>query len=151
MVITHRGRKTGLLRKTPVNFAILEGDIYCVAAFGSKSDWYWNILREPEVEIWLPDGWWLGIAEEVDETAPRSTILRQILIASGFAASAFGLNAKEITEDGLLDLLENYHLIRIRRLKALTGPGGPGDLAWIWQVLVTLLVLVLLFRPKRKK
>src|SRR3990172_5692392 len=31
MVLTHNGRKTGLRRQTPVNFAIVDGEVYCVA------------------------------------------------------------------------------------------------------------------------
>ena len=151
MVITHRGRKTGILRRTPVNFAIRDGDIYCIAAFGSKSDWYWNILHNPEVEVWLPDGWWEGVAEEVIEPENQTEILRQVLIASGFAAYAFGLNPHEISEDELAGLLANYRLIRIRRVAARTGPGGPGDLAWIWQVVAILLLPIALLQLKRKK
>jgi len=40
MVITHTGRKSGLSRRTPVNYAILDGDIYCAAGFGALADWY---------------------------------------------------------------------------------------------------------------
>ena len=56
LVITHIGRVTGLRRKTPANFAIIDGQIYCAAAFGRQSDWYLNILQNPNVEVWLPDG-----------------------------------------------------------------------------------------------
>ena len=38
MVIKHTGRKTGLTRYTPVNYAVVDGDIYCTAGFGSGSD-----------------------------------------------------------------------------------------------------------------
>jgi deazaflavin-dependent oxidoreductase (nitroreductase family) len=151
MVITHRGRKTGMLYRTPVNFTIQDGYIYCTAAFGSKADWYWNIVKNPEVEVWLPEGWWSGVAEEAKQAENRPEILRQILIASGFAAPAFGLHPEEISDEGLEALLENYHLIRIRRVAARTGPGGPGDLAWIWQVLSFLLLPIVLFQLKGKK
>lgn len=151
MVIIHRGRKTGLRRRTPVNFAIIDGDIYCAAAFGSKSDWYWNILKDSAVEVWLPDGWWAGVAEEVKESEAQIEILREILIASGFAAPAFGLNPHDISEDDLLGLLGNYQLVRIQRVEARTGPGGPGDLAWIWQVLVSILIPIVFFKSTRRK
>ena len=38
MVITHTGRKTGMRRRTPVNYTIANGDIYCTAGFGGVSD-----------------------------------------------------------------------------------------------------------------
>jgi hypothetical protein len=51
MVLTHIGRKTGIKRYQPLNFAIVDDDIYCVAAFGDISDWYRNIRANPNVEV----------------------------------------------------------------------------------------------------
>ena len=61
MVLTHTGRKSGLRRRTPVNYALVDGEVYCTAGFGQISDWYRNILANPQVEVWLPDGWWAGV------------------------------------------------------------------------------------------
>ena len=58
MVITHTGRKTGLKRRTPVNYALVEGELYCTAGFGPMSDWYRNLKAHSQVEVWLPEGWW---------------------------------------------------------------------------------------------
>lgn len=151
MVITHRGRKTGLLRRTPVNFAMVGDDIFCTAGFGPKSDWYRNILKDPHVEIWLPDGWWNGTAEDVTDIDNATDILRKVLIGSGVAARVFGLNPYELSGHELERLLISYRLIRIRRTEARTGPGGPGDLAWIWQVIAMLLLPMLLIRKKSRK
>ena len=43
MVITHIGRKSGLQRRTPVNYTIVENQIYCMAGFGAVADWYQNM------------------------------------------------------------------------------------------------------------
>ena len=48
-----------------MNYASVDGDIYCTAAFGKGADWYLNIVANPQVEVWLPDGRWAGIAEDV--------------------------------------------------------------------------------------
>jgi deazaflavin-dependent oxidoreductase (nitroreductase family) len=148
MVIIHRGRKTGLLRRTPVNFAMVENDLFCTAAYGAEADWYKNILADPNVEVWLPDGWWRGIAEDVTDAENASQILRQVLIGSGFAARVFGLNPYELSEDQLDTIRRKYRLIRIHRTEAMTGSGGPGDLAWLWQLASMFLLLILLFRKK---
>ena len=47
MVLTHTGRKSGLKRHTPVNYALVEGEIYCTAGYGRGSDWYRNIEANP--------------------------------------------------------------------------------------------------------
>jgi deazaflavin-dependent oxidoreductase (nitroreductase family) len=150
MVISHTGRKTGKRRRTPVNYAAVDGDIYCTAGFGSVSDWYLNLKTSPEVEVWLPDGWWAGIAEEVTDTRMRMPLLRQVLISSGIAARAAGIDPHTMTNEELDAATRSYRLVRIHRTRACTGPGGPGSLAWLWQVATYALLLVLLLRPKRR-
>ena len=149
MVIKHTGRKTGLVRHTPVNYAIVNGDIYCTAGFGKVSDWYRNIMVHPEVELWLPDERWAGIAEDATDDENSHLALQQVIIASGFAGPLFGVNPKKLSEEDFKDLLESYRLIRIRRADALTGPGGPGELSWIWP-LSTFVLLWLLIRKRRR-
>jgi deazaflavin-dependent oxidoreductase (nitroreductase family) len=149
MVIKHTGRKTGLVRHTPVNYAIVNGDIYCTAGFGKVSDWYRNIMVHPEVEVWLPDERWAGVAEDATDDEYSHLLLQQVIIASGFAGPLFGVNPKQLSDEDFKDLLESYRLIRIRRADALTGSGGPGDLSWIWP-LSTFVLLWLLIRKRRK-
>jgi len=149
MVLKHTGRKTGLSRQTPVNYTIVEGDVYCTAGFGKVSDWYLNIMANPEVEVWLPEGRWAGIAKDVTEQENIHFIFRQVLIASGFAGPLFGANPKHLSDLDLINLLETYRLIRIRPARALTGPGGPGDLAWVWPAATFVLLGLLLFRRRR--
>jgi deazaflavin-dependent oxidoreductase (nitroreductase family) len=105
MVIKHRGRKSGQIRYAPVNFAEIEGNIYCTAGFGTKTHWYQNLQADPNVELWLPDSRWAGIAEDASEAENRT--------------------------------------------EPVTGPGGPGDLAWVWP-LATFIMLGLLLRRRRR-
>lgn len=149
MVIKNTGRKTGLIRHTPVNYTIVEGDVYCTAGFGKISDWYLNIMANPEVEVWLPEGRWAGKAKDVTEEENSHFIFRQVLIASGFAGPLFGANPKNLSDFDLINLLESYRLIRIRPASALTGPGGPGDLAWVWPTTTFVLLGLLLFRRRK--
>lgn len=151
MVITHTGRKTGLKRQTPVNYALVDGDIYCTAGFGQISDWYRNIMANPTVEVWLPDGWWEAVAEDVtDDEEVFLPALRQVIIASGFAGRAAGLDAVKMSDYELREAAQGYRLIRIRPTMARTGPGGPGDLAWVWP-LVTMLLLPMVLSRRRKR
>jgi deazaflavin-dependent oxidoreductase (nitroreductase family) len=149
MVITHTGRKTGIRRHTPVNYTIADGEIYCTAGFGSSSDWYRNIMANPEVEVWLPNGWWAGMAEEVADAETRMPLLRQVLIDTGFAARAAGIDPVTMTNEELDAATVDYPLIHIRRTEARTGPGGPGDLAWVWPLATMILLPWVLFRRKR--
>jgi deazaflavin-dependent oxidoreductase (nitroreductase family) len=149
MVITHTGRKSGRKLQTPVNFAIIEDDIYCVAAFGKKTHWFRNVSVNPAVEVWLPEGWWQGTAADASAIENRLLIIRQVLINSGLATTTFeGFDPKTISADELVERTKDYRLIRITKDAARTGPGGPGELAWIWPI-ATFLLLPLALRRKK--
>lgn len=151
MVLTHRGRKSGLARRTPVNFAVINGDVYCVAGFGTVADWYRNLLADPHVQVWLPDGsWWAGEAQDVSDLPDeqRLPLLRQVLINSGFAAYAAGLNPNNMSDAALATATAAYKLLRIRLAEPCTGAGGPSDLAWVWP-LVAMVMALLWVRRKR--
>jgi len=150
MVITHTGRKSGRRYQTPVNYMIIDDDIYCTAGFGEGADWFRNMIADPQVEIWLPDGWWLGVAEDVSDSEARVPIMREVLIASGFAAYAAGINPRKMNDQTLSTVTATYRLVRIRRAEARTGSNGPGDLAWIWPLATMLLLPLVLPRRKRK-
>jgi deazaflavin-dependent oxidoreductase (nitroreductase family) len=150
LVIVHTGRKSGKKRYTPLNYAEVDGEIYCTAGFGSISDWYRNISVNPEVEIWLPDSWWRGVAEDITDSPDKLRLLRQVFIGSGFVAPLVGLDPKIITEEELQRAAEDYRLIHIRRTVPCTGAGGPGKWAWIWPFAAILLILRAL-RPRRKR
>lgn len=149
MVLTHTGRKSGMRRRTPVNYAEIGGELYCTAGFGHSSDWYRNLLANPQVEVWLPDGWWAATAADVTDRADNLSILRQVLINSGFAARAVGIDPVQMTDAQLRALTADYRLVQIHRTAPRTGVGGPGELAWLWP-LTTLLLLVYLLLPAQR-
>lgn len=149
MVLRHTGRKSGIRRHQPLNFAIVDGELYCTAGFGAKSDWYRNIIADPRVEVWLPDGWWEGTAEEVPDGPGRTGLLRAVLIGSGFAARVAGMDPAKMSDQEIEAAAAHYRLMRIRRTAARTGAGGPGDLAWIWPLAAMLLLAKGMGRRRR--
>jgi len=149
MVLVHTGRRSGKIRRNNLNYSLIDGDVYCTAGFGTRTDWYRNIINNPNVEVWLPNGWWSGFAEDVTDIPERLAFLRQVLIDSGLAARSMGINPNIMPDDKLAETIKGYRLIRIRRITARTGPGGPSDLAWIWPATTFLLVLGILTRRRR--
>ena len=111
MIIKHRGRKSGKEYLTPVNYALVAGEIYCTAGFGSISDWYRNMLANPIIELWLPEGKRKARAEDISEAPNRLFLLRQVIIASGFAGPLFGINPKKLNDEQLDVLSKEYRLV----------------------------------------
>jgi hypothetical protein len=120
------------------------------------SDWYRNIKADPQVEVWLPDGWWRGEAEEITSPVSRVPILREVLIAGGSVVTGMlGIDPAKASDEEIAKLTEDYKLIRIHRTEARTGADGPGELAWIWPLatfaLVPLVLVMLLALLNRRK
>jgi deazaflavin-dependent oxidoreductase (nitroreductase family) len=120
MVIQHRGRKSGKEYLTPVNYAVVDGEIYCTAGFGSISDWHKNIMANPEIEVWLPEGKRKARAEDVSDAPRRVFLMRQVIIGSGFAGPLFGVDQKKLNDEQLDAVTKEYHLIHFIMEKSST-------------------------------
>lgn len=114
MVIKHRGRKSGKEYLTPVNYAEVEGEVYCTAGFGSVSDWYRNILANPQVELWLPEANRAACAEDISDSPNRLFLLRKVIIASGFAGPLFGVNPKKLNDEEFDRATKDYRLVHFK-------------------------------------
>jgi deazaflavin-dependent oxidoreductase (nitroreductase family) len=112
MLIEHRGRRSGKTYLTPVNYAPVDGDVYCTAGFGTGCDWYRNILAQPNVRIQLPQGWRAVRASDESDSPQRIPLLRQVIIASGFAGPLFGVNPRKQSDAQLAALMKDYRLVR---------------------------------------
>jgi deazaflavin-dependent oxidoreductase (nitroreductase family) len=111
LVIRHVGRKSGRQYLTPVNYAPVDGQIYCAAGFGPGTDWYRNIMACPEAELWLPDGWHRARARDVSDSPCRAELLRAIVIASGLAGPLLGVNQKKLTDEQMIAVARDYRLV----------------------------------------
>ena len=111
MVIKHRGRKSGKEYQTPVNYARVDGEVYCTAGFGAISDWYKNLLARPETELWLPEGKRKARAEDVSDSPRRTFLMRQVIIGSGFAGPLFGVDQRKMDDAQLDAATKDYRLI----------------------------------------
>ena len=142
-VLGHTGRRTGSRRWTPLNYAIVDGELYCTAGFGTGSDWYRNVMAQPRVEVWPPGERWVGIVEDVSDDPQRIRLLREMLVASGFAARAAGIDPRRMDEESLAAATRPYCLLRIRRAagaEPLPAHPRPGDRRWWWAVVAAFVV-----------
>jgi deazaflavin-dependent oxidoreductase (nitroreductase family) len=144
MVLKNVGRKSGKLRFTPVNYAIMNGCVYCITGFGKASHWYLNIQANPNVELILPSGPLAGVAEEVSDPEESLRATRQVLKNAGFAGFFAGFNPFTISDDQLQEKTRDTPVLRIR--PAGVGSGASDAGGWMWLLLVLVVILWLVFR-----
>jgi len=114
MVLRHRGRKSGKEYLTPINYAFVENELYGAAGFGPCTDWYRNILANPDVQVWLPDGRRRAHACDVSDSPSRVSLLRAITIASGLAGPLLGVDQRKLTDEQMGTVAKDYRLIHFK-------------------------------------
>ena len=141
MVLATTGRRTGQRRLVPINFATGGDAVFCLAGFGVRTHWLLNLQAEPSCEVWLPDGRRLqGSGHLVTDESERLALIRRILVRAGFATKLAepGLDPDTAPDDVIAGLGQKYghryEVVKISLGAAATGPGGPGDLKWVWPV-----------------
>jgi deazaflavin-dependent oxidoreductase (nitroreductase family) len=148
MVVNTTGRRSGKTRSTPVNYAILNGSVYCMSGWGGISDWYRNLLANPQVELILPSGSLTGTAETVSDPEERRTALRQVLRAAGFAGFLEGFNPITASDEEIEEKIGGLPLVRIRPTGLAAGPYDAGGWGWISVFALSAAFLALLWRKK---
>lgn len=138
MVLKTTGRKSGKTRYSPVNYAIMNGNIYCLAGWGQIADWYRNLLAMPYIEVLLPGRALAGVAENVDDPSERIIALRKVLIAGGFAGFMFGVNPRTVPDEELVKITRDLPLVRIKPDGIGSGASDPGGWLWILAAVIGL-------------
>ena len=142
MVLKVIGRKTGRLRYAPVNYAILNGKVYCLSGYRPGSDWYHNLRAAPSIEVILPGGAIAATATEISDPASKTPIIRKILQNAGFVGFMEGYSPYHINDEELARKTAGMPLICIQPAGLGSGASDPGGWAWVWTPISTLLLIL---------
>lgn len=141
MVMTTTGRKSGLPRRTAIEFHEYNGRKYVMVGW-SQSDWYRNIQVNPLMTIQTASG-----AESV--RARRLTTNEDLNAAwdaaehSPFIQLAMKLTGAKLTRAAFLAQKDRFILLTFDPTREQTPPPLPSDLRWVWAVVILLIVVKL--------
>ena len=136
MVLKTTGRKSGAVRYAPLNYAILDGAVYCIAGWGEGAHWLANLRAEPRVEVLLPGGAVAGLAEVVSDPAETQRGLVQVARNAGFATLFGGVNPLTAGDEEIAAAMGYAVVVRIRPAGLGNGAWDPGGWGWIPAVLL---------------
>ena len=151
MIITHIGRKTGIPHHTAVEFHTMNGIKYIPCAFGSKSQWYRNIMANPRVTIQTADGTEQMIAIRITQDDELVSVIEMILERNpslmNWYLESIGIapNREEI-----LAHKDQLYFLRFDPTSDPTPRGLDVDLAWIWPLLLLWQFMSKPFRRRKK-
>jgi deazaflavin-dependent oxidoreductase (nitroreductase family) len=151
MLITHTGRRSGLPRRTMVEYHTLDGQRYAPCAFGARAQWYRNIMADPYVTIQTAAGTEHVKARRVtdsEELLAVYALLRQRNpIMLDWYLQTLGIAPNP---DSFLANKDRVYIVAFDPADGPTPPPLEADLKWVWGVVAALIVLRWLFRPRRK-
>lgn len=133
MLLRTTGRKSGQPRETPLNYAIVDGWVVCLAGFGSASHWLANIRSQPRVAVRLPARALEGTAELVADEAEAAGLALRVARNSGFALVFEDPRCLLMGDDELRALLRGRPVVRIRPDDGPLAPGphDPDGRGWL--------------------
>jgi len=146
LLLTTRGRKSGLPRPTPLGYCVADGSAWVMAGYGTSTLWYRNLLADPRVEVLLPGRPPLAAtAEEATDEETRRRIIPALVRSMPLPGAMIGCLPTSAPDERILELTAWVPLIGIRPLSSplVAGPDDPGGHGWIWrQAIATMLTLV---------
>ena len=148
LVITARGRKTGLPRHTMTEFHVMQGRIYVPCAFAPRAQWYKNIVADPRVTVQTWQGAEAMIAMRVTDDEELLAVI-ELMQKNNPVMLAWYFDAQEVepARENILANKERIYLLRFDPTDEPTPFPLEVDLAWIWPILL----LVALLKRKRRK
>ena len=136
LLLRVRGRKSGVIRETPLNYVVEGGAVWVMAGFGPRTEWYRNLLADPAVELRLPGRRLACTAEEVLDPAVRARMIPRLVRATGLPGTMVVPSPWTTPDEEILDAVPWVPLIRIRARNGSAieaGADDPGGLGWVWR------------------
>jgi deazaflavin-dependent oxidoreductase (nitroreductase family) len=157
MVLTTRGRKSGVPRHTPIEYRQHGSKIYLISAWGTRPHWYQNILSNGAVTVQQGRNQFSARAHIVDNSGEALRVLHLFRRRAPMIYDALLSRLSDREDIDPRTLPEITDQITIVRLTAEPGASKlaplPANLVWVWPagliLGITLTLMLTLARGKR--
>lgn len=158
MILTTRGRKSGQSRPVAVEYRTHGSKIFVVSGWGTRPQWFQNVLTHPKVTLQLGSERIAAEAAVIDQPgeAQRAlTLFRRRAPLIYDAVLARMSQQPKIDAKTLPDVSDQFTIVRFNRLPdAPPLPPVRADLAWVLPLslvlsAVTLALLAVMTRTRR--
>ena len=149
VMLTVTGRRSGVPRHLPVALHQRGEETYLWCPYGSRAQWYRNVVANPLVTVQSSEGARAMRADAVDDGDHLLELVADLReFDETFLRSYL---ASEGIEDTPEAIAANAHRVHVRRLEPTTEPGPPplqADLAWAWLIPPALIAAVIALRTR---
>jgi deazaflavin-dependent oxidoreductase (nitroreductase family) len=130
-VLRMRGRRTGRSRQVPLGYVIIDGDIYCVAGWGRRTNWLANIAADPRVEAVLPGRTVRGVATVVTDPIEWARAYRRLIRSFGLLGRSVLGDVSRLDDRELFAQHGALPVVRIHPTGVVPGAFDPGGRGWL--------------------
>jgi deazaflavin-dependent oxidoreductase (nitroreductase family) len=147
LVVTTRGRKSGLPRHTMVSCIDFEQKNYVVSGWRLQSDWMKNIQKDPLVTIQVGLKTYTALARRVVDLEEFRGVAQSLFDSGGDSHFGDWLDALDIKYDlnDLMNKRERIHFVGFDPAESDGLDPLLADLLWIWAVILSLILGWLFF------
>ncbi len=153
MVLTTRGRKSGLPRRTAIEFRRHGRKVYVVSGWGARPDWYQNLLVNPQATVQIGGRALAARAQVVTDPAEalRALYLFRRVAPARYDAVLGAIIEATVNTRTLPDVSAQFTIVRLDLNDSPPPlPPLPADLIWLWPVAgLAALILLLGWRGHR--
>ncbi len=146
VVLTTRGRKSGLPRHTIVEYRMHGKKVYLISGWGNQPNWVQNLYAHPHATVQAGPRTYHVVATPVENT---SEVLRALFLFRKPAPNIYDAllarmtDANEVNARILPALADQLTVLRLDIVDGDSGlPGAKADLAWTWGVAAVVMSVV---------
>jgi deazaflavin-dependent oxidoreductase (nitroreductase family) len=140
MVMTTTGRKSGLPRRTAIEFHEFEGKPTVLSGWVTKADWFRNLQTNPFATVQTWRGAQSVRARRMDSDEERARAFRWAQ-SNPTMRNMMKMAGFEMTLEQFLAEKERFIFVVFEPTDAKTPPPLPADLVWAWAVLLAVCLL----------
>jgi deazaflavin-dependent oxidoreductase (nitroreductase family) len=139
LVLGTVGHRSGLPRRAPLGYALLDGRLIVVAGYGRATHWFRNALAHPDVEVTLPGAVLSGRAQEITDPVERRRAFRVVVLAEGLVGRLTVGDVAAASDARIDELAAGLPVLAITVTGLRPGPFDPGGRYWRYALAETVL------------
>jgi deazaflavin-dependent oxidoreductase (nitroreductase family) len=155
LILTTRGRKSGLPRHSVLEYRQHGSKHYVVSAWGKRTQWFQNLLAHPLVTVQKGQEQFGARASVVDDSGEALRVLYLFRKKAPIIYDALlaRLSASEsVNARTLPDISSQFVIVRLEPVRGEpTPPTQPADLAWMLRLAVLGILVMMVIRLVRQR
>lgn len=135
LVVSTYGRKTGKVRRTPVEYFQYQGRFFVMSGFEDRPDWFQNLRKNPQAGLNIANRQLCARARKPETEEEWEGVLT-FLKSSPVAQFSEPDLAEQLEDATLLNAIKNWPVLTFDLTDEPCPPPLEADLTWAWPLIL---------------